>query len=158
MNPRRVSRLATTISFDRSGNVPAHRFHLPVQDVDHGVPGPHVAVFQVAPHGVLHHARRRAAVAIVEIDDVPVRGLTLAQIIAKLRGPINSQTRLKISRAQDAPIEVAVTRAPIYIPGVELQVKMDAGTLVAEAAGPLPILNFEKYSWPGSSAMSSPMM
>jgi CubicO group peptidase (beta-lactamase class C family) len=81
---------------------------------------------------------------ITEIDDVPVRGLTLAQIIAKLRGPINSQTRLKISRAQDAPIEVAVTRAPIYIPSVELQVKMDAGTLVAEATGPLPILDFEK--------------
>jgi CubicO group peptidase (beta-lactamase class C family) len=81
---------------------------------------------------------------ITEIDDVTIRGLTLAQIIARLRGPVNSQTRLKISRAQDAPTEVAVTRAPIYIPGVELQIKIDAGNLVAEATGPMPILDFEK--------------
>ena len=81
---------------------------------------------------------------ITEIDDAPVKGLTLAETVAKLRGPVNSQTRLKISRAQDAPMEIAVTRAPIRIQGVELQVKMDAGNLVAEATGPLPILDFEK--------------
>jgi CubicO group peptidase (beta-lactamase class C family) len=81
---------------------------------------------------------------ITEIDDSPVKGLTLSQVIARLRGPVNSQTRLKISRAQDAPIEIAVTRAPIYVPGVELQVKIDAGNLVAEATGPWPILDFEK--------------
>jgi CubicO group peptidase (beta-lactamase class C family) len=81
---------------------------------------------------------------ITEIDGVAARGLTLGQIVGSLRGPVNSQTRLKISRAQDAPIEIAVTRVPIYIPGVELQVKVDAGNLVAEATGPLPILDFEK--------------
>jgi CubicO group peptidase (beta-lactamase class C family) len=81
---------------------------------------------------------------ITEIDDAPVKGLTLSQVIARLRGPVNSQTRLKISRAQDAPMEIAVTRAPIYVPGVELQVKIDAGNLVAEATGPWPILDFEK--------------
>jgi CubicO group peptidase (beta-lactamase class C family) len=81
---------------------------------------------------------------ITEIDDAPARGLTLAEAIARLRGPLNSQTRLKISRAQNAPMEIVVTRAPIHIPGVELQVKLDAGNLVAEATGPLPILDFEK--------------
>jgi CubicO group peptidase (beta-lactamase class C family) len=81
---------------------------------------------------------------ITEIDGNPVKGLTLSQVIARLRGPVNSQTRLKVSRAQDAPIEIVVTRAPIYIPGVELQVKVDAGNLVAEATGPWPILDFEK--------------
>ena len=81
---------------------------------------------------------------ITEIDDTPVKGLTLSQVIARLRGPVNSQTRLKISRAQDAPIEIAVTRAPIYIPAVELQVKIEAGNLVAEATGTWPILDFEK--------------
>jgi len=81
---------------------------------------------------------------ITEIDDTPVKGLTLSQVIARLRGPVSSQTRLKISRAQDAPIEIAVTRAPIYVPGVELQVRIDAGNLVAEATGPWPILDFEK--------------
>jgi len=81
---------------------------------------------------------------ITDIDDVPAKGLTLTEAIARLRGPVNSQTRLKISRAQGAPTEIVVTRAPVYIPGVELQVKIDAGNLVAEATGPLPILDFEK--------------
>ena len=81
---------------------------------------------------------------ITDIDDVPAKGLTLAEAIARLRGPVNSQTRLKISRAQDAPTEIVVTRAPIYIPAVELQIKLDGGKLVAEATGPLPILDFER--------------
>jgi CubicO group peptidase (beta-lactamase class C family) len=81
---------------------------------------------------------------ITEIDGVPVAGLSLTEIIARLRGSDNSQTRLKISRAQDAPMEVAITRAPIYVPGAELQVRIDAGSLVAEATGAWPILDFEK--------------
>jgi hypothetical protein len=81
---------------------------------------------------------------ITEIDGTAVKGLTLSQVVARLRGPVYSQTRLKISRVQDAPIEIPVTRAPIYVPGVELQVKIDAGNLVAEATGPWPILDFEK--------------
>jgi CubicO group peptidase (beta-lactamase class C family) len=81
---------------------------------------------------------------ITEIDAIPVTGLSLTEIIARLRGPDNSQTRLKISRAQDAPMEIAITRAPIYVPGAELQVRIDAGSLVAEATGAWPILDFEK--------------
>ena len=41
-------------------------------------------------------------------------------------------------------MEIAVTRAPIYVPAVELQIRIDAGNLVAEATGPWPILDFEK--------------
>lgn len=81
---------------------------------------------------------------ITEIDGAPVKGLTLNQVIARLRGPVNSQTRLKISRAQDAPMSITITRAPIYVPGAELQVKIDAGSLVVEATGVWPILDFEK--------------
>ena len=81
---------------------------------------------------------------ITEIDGAPVKGRTLNEVIATLRGPVNSQTRLKISRGQDAPTEIVVTRAPIYVAGAELQVKIDAGNLVAEATGPWPILDFEK--------------
>jgi len=47
---------------------------------------------------------------IKEIDGTPVKGLTLSQVIATLRGPVNSQTRLKISRAQVDLIEIDVTR------------------------------------------------
>src|SRR5262249_17512080 len=81
---------------------------------------------------------------ITEIDGTPVKGLALNQVVARLRGPVNTQTRLRVSRAQDAAIEIAITRAPIYFPGAELQIKIDAGSLVAEATGVWPILDFEK--------------
>jgi len=74
---------------------------------------------------------------IKEIDGTPVKGLTLSQVIARLRGPVNSQTRLKISRAQIDLIEIDVTRAPIYIPVVELQVKIDAGKFGCRSDGTL---------------------
>lgn len=81
---------------------------------------------------------------ITDIDGTPIKGLTLSEVIARLRGPVDSQTRLKIVRAQSGPVEIAVTRAPIYLPGAELQVRIEAGSLVAEATGTWPILDFEK--------------
>jgi hypothetical protein len=95
-------------------------------------------------HSPSAEAGLKSGDVITEIDGVPVTGLTLSQVIARLRGPVNSQTRLKISRAQDIPMEIAITRAPVYIPGAELQVRIDAGSLVAEATGAWPILDFEK--------------
>ena len=56
------------------GEMPAHAFDAALQDVDHGVVRPHVAVIEVAPHGLLHGARRRADVAVVQIQDVAVDG------------------------------------------------------------------------------------
>ena len=35
---------------------------------------PHVAIFQKPPHGILHRARRRTDVSVIEIDDVAVDG------------------------------------------------------------------------------------
>jgi hypothetical protein len=53
--------------------------------------------------------------------------------------------RLKLSRAGlDDPIELAITRAIIRVPAVELQVRIDAGKLVVEETGPWPVLDFEK--------------
>jgi CubicO group peptidase (beta-lactamase class C family) len=91
---------------------------------------------------------------ITEIDGAPIKGLTLNQVIAKLRGPVNSHARLKISRAQDASMDITITRAPIYVPGAELLVKIDAGSLVAEATGAWPILDFEKGRPVALKAMS----
>jgi len=82
---------------------------------------------------------------ITEIDDLPVRGLSIGQVIGKLRGEINSQVRLKILRpGADHPIDIVVTRAIIHHPPVALQVQIDAGKLVVEAVGTWPILDFEK--------------
>src|ERR1039458_3892687 len=49
-------------------------YTLPLHDAlpIYGVIWPHVGVLQVAAHGVLHGARRRAAIAVVEVDDIAV--------------------------------------------------------------------------------------
>jgi CubicO group peptidase (beta-lactamase class C family) len=82
---------------------------------------------------------------ITDIDDAPAKGLQFNQIVGKLRGAVNSQVRLKISREGfDDPVEIAIIRAFIHIPAVELQVRIDAGKLAIEATGPWPVLDFEK--------------
>jgi CubicO group peptidase (beta-lactamase class C family) len=82
---------------------------------------------------------------ITDIDDAPIKGLKIDQVIGKLRGAVNSPVRLKILRTrQDNPVEFAITRALMRIPAVELQVRIDAGKLVIEATGPWPVLDFEK--------------
>jgi C-terminal processing protease CtpA/Prc len=87
----------------------------------------------------------KVADLITEIDDVPVKGFNVGQVIGKLRGAINSQVRLKILRpGVDNPIDIVVTRATVQHPPVALQVQIDAGKLVVEAIGTWPILDFEK--------------
>ena len=81
---------------------------------------------------------------ITEIDGTSVVGLTINQVIAKLCGPVDSQVKVKVLRPQAAPTEFALTRAPIYVPNVELQIKAEGGSLVAEETGLWPILDFEK--------------
>ena len=76
---------------------------------------------------------------------MPAQGFNADQIRDKLRGAIDSQVRLRISRAgQGDPIDIAVTRAIIRSPAVVLQVQIDAGKLVVEATGSWPVLDFEK--------------
>lgn len=90
-------------------------------------------------------AGAKAGDLITDIDDAPAKGLNFNQIVGKLRGAVNSQVRLKISRAGlDDPVELAINRAIIRIPAVELRVRVDAGKLVIEATGPRPVLDFEK--------------
>lgn len=92
---------------------------------------------------------------ITDIDDVPVKGLMINQVMGKLRGVVNSRVRFKIARnGQDNPIEIAVTRAAIYVPAVELQVRIDGGKLVVETTGPWPVLDFEKGKPVAMPAMS----
>jgi carboxyl-terminal processing protease len=53
---------------------------------------------------------------ITGIDDAAVQGLTLEQAVAKMKGPINTKTRLKIMRkGAEQPIEVSIVREVIRV-------------------------------------------
>ncbi|HEV7602407.1 MAG TPA: S41 family peptidase [Bradyrhizobium sp.] len=53
---------------------------------------------------------------ITAIDDAAVQGLTLEQAVAKMKGPINTKTRLKIMRkGAEQPIDVAIMREVIRV-------------------------------------------
>src|SRR5712672_2773846 len=53
---------------------------------------------------------------IAGIDDAAVLGLTLEQAVAKMKGPINTKTRLKILRkGAEQPIEIAIVREVIRV-------------------------------------------
>jgi hypothetical protein len=107
------------------------------------ITGGGVKVISPRDDGPAAKAGAKAGDLITEIDDVPVKGFSADQISNKLRGAVNSQVRLKISRAGlDNPIDIAVTRATIST--VVLQVQIDAGKLVVEATGSWPVLDFEK--------------
>ncbi|HEX2653042.1 MAG TPA: S41 family peptidase [Xanthobacteraceae bacterium] len=56
---------------------------------------------------------------ITHLDDEPVQGLLLNQVVDKMRGAVNTKIRLKISRkGQDTPIEVALVRDTIRVRSV----------------------------------------
>ena len=83
---------------------------------------------------------------ITHLDDAAMQGLSLNQAIEKMRGPVNTEVRLRILRkGQDGPIEVPLVRARIRLQGaVDLQVANKDGHLLIEASGDLPVLDFAK--------------
>jgi CubicO group peptidase (beta-lactamase class C family) len=84
---------------------------------------------------------------IAEIDDVSVHGLSTDQVLSRLLGAANTEVRLQIRRdSMSDPLRITLTRALIYNPAVELQVRADAGALTIEASGAWPLLDFEKGS------------
>jgi carboxyl-terminal processing protease len=61
---------------------------------------------------------------ITQIDDDVVQGLTLEQAVNKMKGPINTTTRLKIVRkGADQPIDVSITREVIRVQAVRYHVE-----------------------------------
>ena len=56
---------------------------------------------------------------ITELDGNQVKGLTLQQAVEKMRGPVNTQVRLKVTRkGQDKPLEFTLTRETIKVRSV----------------------------------------
>jgi CubicO group peptidase (beta-lactamase class C family) len=82
---------------------------------------------------------------ITELDDAPLKGLPLADVLAKLRGSANTTIRMKIvHKGQNSASDLSVVRAARRVNAVQLQVRVEQGKLVAEAMGAWPILAFEK--------------
>jgi CubicO group peptidase (beta-lactamase class C family) len=86
---------------------------------------------------------------ITHLDGEATQGMSLNTALVKMRGPANTEIRLRIARkGQDAPIELAIVRAPIRTAsggaGTDLQVAVKDGKLQIEARGALPVLDFEK--------------
>jgi CubicO group peptidase (beta-lactamase class C family) len=91
---------------------------------------------------------------ITHVDDGTTRGLSLDQALNKLRGPVDTNVRLRIDRnGQDRPIELSLVRTQIRLPGADLQVVNKAGHLLVEASGDLPLLDFKK----GAAIAAIPM-
>src|SRR5215211_7819845 len=56
---------------------------------------------------------------ITHLDDEPVQGLTLNQAVEKMRGPVNTKIKIKISRKGiEKPVEVSITRDVIRVRSV----------------------------------------
>jgi carboxyl-terminal processing protease len=56
---------------------------------------------------------------ITELDGNPVKGLTLQQAVEKMRGPVNTQVRLKVVRkGADKPLDFTLTRETIKVRSV----------------------------------------
>jgi carboxyl-terminal processing protease len=65
---------------------------------------------------------------VTQIDDEAVQGLTLEQAVNKMKGPINTKTRLTIIRkGKEAPIDVSIVREIIRVRPVSYRV--DGGNI-----------------------------
>jgi len=72
---------------------------------------------------------------LTHLDDEPVQGLTLNQAVEKMRGPVNTKIRLKITRkGQDKPIEVTIVREIITVRAVRPRIDGDDVAYIRIAA------------------------
>jgi carboxyl-terminal processing protease len=68
----------------------------------------------------------RAGDVIVEVEGEPIKGLTLTQVVEKLRGPVGSKVKLQLLRKdQAAPIDLALTREIIKVASVRSEAEGD---------------------------------
>jgi carboxyl-terminal processing protease len=63
---------------------------------------------------------------ITHLDDEPVQGLSLNQAVEKMRGPVNTKIKIRITRkGMDKPIEVSITRDVIRVRSVRSHMEGD---------------------------------
>jgi carboxyl-terminal processing protease len=75
-----------------------------------------------------HRAGIQAGDIITHIDSEPVLGMTLAEAVERMRGPVDTSIALTLRRAgRDEPIDVSMARAVITISPVRWQSEVDIG-------------------------------
>src|SRR5258705_42930 len=63
---------------------------------------------------------------ITHLDEEPVQGLTLDQVVERMRGPVNTKIKLKVMRkGQDKPTEISITRDIIRVRSVRSRLEGD---------------------------------
>jgi carboxyl-terminal processing protease len=60
---------------------------------------------------------------ILAIDDAPVTDMTLEEAVDKLRGPVGSNVKLTVRRAQTDPFQITLTRGDIKVDPVKSQLE-----------------------------------
>jgi len=91
---------------------------------------------------------------ITHVDDTAIKNFSLSEVVGKLRGPADTQVRLKIVHQRQAleflvdpdlerPVDVPIIRKMVRPPGAQLNVRMDAGKLMIEFTSPWPVLDFD---------------
>ena len=78
---------------------------------------------------------------IISVDGVSIVGLTLNEAVEKLRGPIGSNVKIAVQRAQDEPFEVEITRDEIKIRSVRSR--------LYDSVGYVRITTFSEQTSPG---------
>ena len=78
---------------------------------------------------------------IISVDGESIVGLTLNDAVEKLRGPIGSNAKISVQRAQDEPFEVNIIRDEIKIRSVR--------TRLYETIGYIRITTFSEQTSPG---------
>ena len=78
---------------------------------------------------------------IISVDGVSIVGLTLNEAVEKLRGPIGSNVKIAVQRAQDEPFEVDIIRDEIKIRSVRSR--------LYDSVGYVRITTFSEQTSPG---------
>ena len=78
---------------------------------------------------------------IISVDGISIVGLTLNEAVEKLRGPIGSNVKIAVQRAQDEPFEVEITRDEIKIRSVRSR--------LYDSVGYVRITTFSEQTSPG---------
>ena len=78
---------------------------------------------------------------IISVDGVSIVGLTLNEAVEKLRGPIGSNVKIAVQRAQDEPFEVDIVRDEIKIRSVRSR--------LYDSVGYVRITTFSEQTSPG---------
>jgi CubicO group peptidase (beta-lactamase class C family) len=125
------------------------------RDPDHSVPfggigldvsrvGGEIRVLGAVANAPAARAGLRTNDIVTAIDGVATAGLDIETIIARLRGAPGTQVSLEVHRTgADEPNRFVVTRDLIQPRGVDVNIRLGANGLIAEATGLWPILDFD---------------